>query len=123
MDGDTAGRVVRGGRDERSPTGRPRTVGSLRVLMLSRAYPNAVFPNLGLWVERPTALMNRRADIEVRVVAPEPYSPPLPRLCPLWHYARFRHIGRSEELNGVEVLRPRYLAGPGRSTYAIDSRA
>lgn len=96
---------------------------ALRVLMLSRSYPSEVFPNLGLWVERPTAVLNQRPGIEVRVVSPQPYCPPLPGIGPLGQYTRFRRIRRRERWNGVDILRPRYGAGPGRSTYAIESRS
>jgi glycosyltransferase involved in cell wall biosynthesis len=95
----------------------------LRVLMLSRSYPSYAFPSLGLWVERPTALLNKRRDVEVRVVSPQPYCPPLPDVGPMRQYVRFRPIAQQEVLNGVELLRPRFLTGPGRSTYGVESRA
>jgi teichuronic acid biosynthesis glycosyltransferase TuaC len=91
--------------------------------MLSRSYPSAVFPNLGLWVARPTELLNARDGVEVRVVSPQPYCPPLPRIRPWKQYARFRAVAHAEELNGVEVRRPRYPTGPGRSTYRFESGA
>ena len=99
-------------------SGRP-----LRILMLSRSYPSDVFPNAGLWVERPTALLNEREGFEVCVVSPQPYCPPFPNAGALRQYARFRSIPRREVQNGVEVLRPRFPTGPGRSTYAFESRA
>ncbi len=123
MDGYAGGGVIGGVRDETSRTVHARSVDSLRVLMLSRSYPSAVFPNLGLWVERPTALLNARDGVEVRVVSPQPYCPPLPGIRPLRQYARFRSIPRGETLNGVEVLRPRYPSGLGSSTYGFESRA
>ena len=96
---------------------------TLRVLVLSRSYPSDLFPNLGLWVERPTALLNERDGVEVRVVSPQPYCPPLPELGPLRQYARFRRIPRREEWNGIDVLRPRFATGPARSTYRLESRS
>jgi teichuronic acid biosynthesis glycosyltransferase TuaC len=95
----------------------------LRVLMLSRSYPSHVFPNLGLWVERPTVVLNQHRDVEVHVVSPQPYFPPLPEIGAVGQYARFRRIPRRERRNGLDVTRPRYFAGPGRSTYRIESRA
>jgi teichuronic acid biosynthesis glycosyltransferase TuaC len=91
--------------------------------MLSRSYPSDVFPNAGLWVERPTALLNEREGFEVCVVSPQPYCPPFPNAGALRQYARFRSIPRREVRNGVEVLRPRFPTGPGRSTYVFESRA
>lgn len=123
MDGHAGGRLIGGIRDDASRTVRPRSVDSLRVLMLSRSYPSAVFPNLGLWVERPTAFMNDRPGVDVTVVSPQPYCPPLPDVGALRQYSRFRNIVEREVWSGVPVVRPRYLAGPGRSTYALESRA
>ena len=100
-----------------------RTPGPLRVLMLSRSYPSDVFPNSGLWVERPTVLLNEREGYGVRVVSPQPYCPPLPPLGPLNQYARFRGIAKREVRNGVEIIRPRFAAGPGHTASAFESRA
>ncbi len=100
-----------------------RTTRPLRVLMLSRSYPSDVFPNSGLWVERPTVLLNERDGFEVRVVSPQPYCPPLPGVGSLGHYARFRRIAGNEVRNGVEILRPRFASGPGSTTNAVESRA
>ena len=100
-----------------------RTPGPMRVLMLSRSYPSDVFPNSGLWVERPTVLLNEREGYEVRVVSPQPYCPPLPPLGPLHQYARFRGIATREVRNGVEIIRPRFAAGPGHTASAFESRA
>jgi teichuronic acid biosynthesis glycosyltransferase TuaC len=91
-----------------------------RVLVLCRSYPSDVFPALGLWVERPTTLLAGRCD--VRVVSPVPYSPPLPRLGVLGHYASFRGLPKHEVRNGIEVLRPRFLIGPGRSLQSLEPR-
>ena len=93
----------------------------LRVLVVSRSYPSDVLPTLGLWVERPTRLLAERCD--VRVVAPVPWSPPFPDLGPFRQYVRFRRIPGREVRAGVEVERPRFLAGPGRSLYAFEARA
>jgi len=91
--------------------------------MLSRSYPSELFPNSGLWVERPTVLLNERDGFEVRVVSPQPYCPPLPHTGPLAHYARFRRIAGHEIRNGVEIMRPRFASGPGSRANAVESRA
>lgn len=95
--------------------------GRLRVLVLARSYPNDVFPTLGLWTEQPTAMLAERC--ELRVVSPVPYCPPLPSKGRFHSYARFRGIPRRETRRGVEILRPRFLAGPGTSLYAIEATA
>jgi glycosyltransferase involved in cell wall biosynthesis len=93
----------------------------LRVLVLSRSYPSDVLPMLGLWVERPTQLLAERCD--VRVVSAVPWCPPLPAVGPLRQYVRFRRIPRCETRSSIEIERPRFVAGPGRSLYAFEARA
>lgn len=66
-------------------------------------------------------LLARRCD--VRVLSPVPYAPPLPRFGPLGPYARFRGLPRREVRSGVEVVRPRFLIGPGRSLQSFEARA
>ena len=97
------------------------TVDDLKVLVLSRSYPSDVLPSFGLWVERPTTMLAERCS--VRVLAPVPYCPPLPELGALAQYARFRKIPRREVRKGVEVLRPRFLAGPGHTLYGYEADA
>jgi glycosyltransferase involved in cell wall biosynthesis len=91
----------------------------MRVLVLSRSYPSDVLSTLGLWVEHPTRLLAERCDI--RVLASSPWCPPLPAIGPLRQYQRFRRIPRRETRAGIPIERPRFLTGPGRSTYAFDA--
>lgn len=87
-----------------------------RVLILSRNYPNEAVPSLGPWVE---GLARHLCSMtEVRVVAPVPYCPPLPRAL---HQARFRRIPRLETRHGIAVSHPRFLTGPGYSTHVLDA--
>lgn len=93
-----------------------------RVLVLARSYPNDVLPSLGLWTERPTVLLQEHGH-DMRVVSPVPYCPPLPSVGPLRQYARFRAVPRRETRNGVDVLHPRFLVGPGTTLYALEASA
>src|SRR5580765_4837476 len=90
----------------------------LKVLVLSKNYPNRVTELLGLWVERLVGYSSRFCDI--KVIAPKPYSPPA------WvvpdKYARFRQIEGHEVRNGIEVFRPSMLVGPGYSLYPWESK-
>lgn len=91
--------------------------GRLRVLVLSRNYPNNVTSLLGLWVQE---LVRESARYcELTVVSPVPYCPPIPGLPE--SYARFRRADRRSMRDGVEVLHPRFPAGPGYSTHRIES--
>lgn len=87
----------------------------LRVLVLTRGYPNDLFPTFGVWIAHPTALLAERVDIQV--VAPVPYCPPLPELGLLSQYARFRRVAKAERRDGIAVAHPRYLTGPGNVLY------
>ena len=91
------------------------------MLVLSRSYPSDLLPTLGLWVERPTQLLAERHAVQV--VAPSPWSPPLPAVGPLRQYVRFRRIPHQETRAGIEIHRTRFLAGPGRSLYAYEAGA
>jgi teichuronic acid biosynthesis glycosyltransferase TuaC len=86
---------------------------SLKVLFLSRSYPNNLIPTMGLWVAR---LLHGLSDrCEARVIAPVPYSPPLPGLP---EFTRFRQIKAQRQQENVTVYHPRFLVGPG---YALHS--
>jgi len=88
----------------------------LRVLVLSRSYPNNITELLGLWVQ---GLVRQSAQFcELKVVSPVPYCPPFPSMPE--NYARFRRVVRRRWDDGVEILHPRFLVGPGYSTHQIE---
>jgi glycosyltransferase involved in cell wall biosynthesis len=89
---------------------------SLRVLVLSRAYPNNVTELQGLWVQR---LVRQSARFcELKVVSPVAYCPPLPGMPE--NYSRFRRVMRRRWDGPVEVFHPRLLLGPGQTTYTME---
>lgn len=92
--------------------------GSPRVLVFTRQYPNPVLPRQGLWVQRQTLAVAARTPCVV--VAPTPYCPPgrLPRAI-----AQFRDVPRREDSGPVEAHHPRFLSGPGLSTYWLEAGA
>ncbi len=88
---------------------------SHKVLVLSRNYPNRVTPILGLWVE---GLVRHISQLcEIKVIAPTPYCPPLPGFP---EFTKFRAVEKKQTLDGVEVFHPRFLTGPGYSTYNFE---
>jgi glycosyltransferase involved in cell wall biosynthesis len=88
----------------------------LPVLVLSRNYPNNVTELLGLWVQ---GLVRQSARFcEIKVVSPVPYCPPLPYMPET--YSRFRRVLRRRCDDAIEVLHPRFLAGPRYSTHQIE---
>ena len=88
----------------------------LRVLVLSRNYPNNVMELLGLWVRSSTRQVATFCD--VKVVSPVPYCPPLPGMPD--NYSRFRRIERRSQDGAIESLHPRFLLGPGYTTHTIE---
>ncbi len=86
----------------------------LRLLVLSRTYPNNVMELLGLWVQSQVQHMARTC--EVKVISPVPYCPPVPGLSE--NYTRFRRVPVSHWDGEVEVLHPRMVVGPGYSTHS-----
>jgi glycosyltransferase involved in cell wall biosynthesis len=93
----------------------------LRVLVVSRAYPNDVLPQLGPWAEALTRQIAETCD--VRVVSPVPWCPPFPRVRSLEQYTRFRDVARDEVRNGIPTVHPRIALGPGRSLYRTEGRS
>lgn len=91
----------------------------MRVLVLSRNYPNTVLPTQGLWVE---ALTRHSAEwCTPRVVAPVPYCPPLPPVNGLKYFTRYRQIPSDTEWKGIHVSHPRFLLGPGYSLHSFEA--
>jgi teichuronic acid biosynthesis glycosyltransferase TuaC len=89
----------------------------LKVLYLSRNYPNNVLPLLGLWVQ---GLVENCARLcECRVISPVPYCPPLPAICR--DYTRFRTVVRQQHADGIEVFHPRFLVPPSHRFHGVES--
>lgn len=88
----------------------------MHVLVISRNYPNRVFPHLGLWVQRQTAELAKTC--RMTVFAPVPYCPPGP--LPIG-FAKFRRIEPMRLDGSIAVHYPRFLVGPGNTTYRLDA--
>src|SRR5438477_4882870 len=88
----------------------------LRVLFLSRYFPNNVFKLLGLWVE---GLVRHCAQLcECNVISPVPYCPPIPGLAE--QYSRFREVPPQRSQGGVEVYHPKFVVPPGNRFQGIE---
>jgi teichuronic acid biosynthesis glycosyltransferase TuaC len=93
----------------------------LRVLTLSTLFPNALQPNLGVFVERQTLGLAARADVALEVVSPVGL-PAFPlSLHP--HYAPRRELVAEEEWKGLKVHRPRFSPFPTRRQPEAIARA
>ena len=88
----------------------------LRVLVLSRNYPNDVLPLLGVWVER--LVRYASATCDMTVVSPVPYCPPLPFLPQ--NYTRWRRVRPVHRDGGVEVHHPRFVVPSGSRLQGLE---
>jgi glycosyltransferase involved in cell wall biosynthesis len=82
----------------------------LHILTLSTLFPNAVQPNFGIFVERQTAGLSARQDMDVTVINPVGMPPwPLNRS---GQYAALNTLPRHEVWRGLNVYRPRFTLIP-----------
>src|SRR5579872_6716875 len=93
-----------------------RKKAAMKVLVLSRSYPNNVMELLGLWVQNQVRQLARFC--QMKVISPVPYCPALPRLSE--NYSRFRRVLRRRRDETIEIRHPRFLVGPGYSTHSIE---
>lgn len=89
----------------------------LRVLVLSRNYPNPATPRLGLWVRE--IVRHAAEHCDETVVAPVPYCPPLPGLS--GDFKRFRAVPRRRTDGPVDVFHPRFVVPPGSRFAPVDA--
>lgn len=83
----------------------------MRILTLATLFPNAVRPNFGIFVERQTAMLAAREDVEITVISPQ-VMPPWP-LSRHERYRALKALPRHETWHGLDVYRPTFLHVPG----------
>lgn len=87
------------------------------LLVISRSYPSSEFPTMGVFVERTTTLAAEEMDVSV--ICPVPWGPPLPVET---EFDRYRRVERSRVgENGVRVEYPRVPSGPGYLLHRFDA--
>jgi len=82
----------------------------LRVLSIATLFPDAARPNFGLFVEKSLRALAAQPGIDLTIVAPVGL-PPFP-LSLHKRYRALRSLPRSEQWNGLSVLRPRFTLVP-----------
>lgn len=83
----------------------------MRILTLATLFPNAARPNFGIFVERQTATLAGRDDVEITVISPQALPP-----WPLSRHPRYRALAKlpfRETWRGLDVYRPHFLHLPG----------
>lgn len=81
----------------------------MKILTFTTLFPNRDNPDFGIFVKNRMQAVNRLPGVELKVVAPVPWFPPL-RICRKWY--AFSQIPRCEVIDGLEVFHPRYLVTP-----------
>src|SRR3546814_6955270 len=82
----------------------------LRILSIATLFPDAARPNFGLFVEQSLRALAAQPGIELTIVAPVGL-PPFP-LSLHRRYSALRDRPRTEQWNGLTVLRPRFTLIP-----------
>jgi glycosyltransferase involved in cell wall biosynthesis len=87
----------------------------MRVLTFTNLYPSAAQPRHGIFIEHRMRQLVASGRASVRVVAPVPWMP----LARHWsaRHAQLARVAPVEERHGITVLRPRFLAVPGLSSW------
>ena len=83
----------------------------MRILTLATLFPNAARPNFGIFVERQTATLAGRDDVEITVISPQALPP-----WPLSRHPRYRTLAKlpfHETWRGLDVYRPQFPHLPG----------
>lgn len=88
----------------------------MNVLVFTNLYPNALNPNFGVFIRNRTLALSQIPGVEVKVVAPVPWFPPI-NISKKWY--QFSQIPTHEVIDGFDVYHLRYLVTPkvGMSLY------
>ena len=81
----------------------------MKVLIASHGYPSSQSRLAGSFVHNQVRFLQAHCDI--RCVSPTPWFPPVPG-CGRW--SAYGRIPRREVMDGIDLVRPRYLTLPKR---------
>src|SRR5579872_18839 len=93
----------------------PRKTPCRKVLVLASTFPSQVQPIHGVFVKERVRAVSELSDIEMRVISPVPYFPPI-RTFKRWY--PLSQIPRTDVIDGLAVSRPRYFLPPKIGGYA-----
>ena len=86
-----------------------------RVLSLAATcFPSVVQPVHSVFVKERLRFVNRLSEVEIRVLSPIPYFPPIPWFKRWYPWSQIPHY---EVIDGLEVYRPRYFLPPALGGY------
>jgi teichuronic acid biosynthesis glycosyltransferase TuaC len=82
----------------------------MRILVFTTLFPNAVRPDLGIFVETRLRHLVAGGKVEAKVLAPVPW---FPSTDPRWgEWSEWARVPERETRHGIEVRHPRYLNLP-----------
>lgn len=98
---------------------KPQPVGDFTqpVLVLSHVFPNPLNPNFGIFVFDQVQEL-RRLGVEIAVIAPSPWPPPLLGLLP--RVRKYHKVPERDEIAGCPVEYPKVLTLPGGHLFFLE---
>jgi glycosyltransferase involved in cell wall biosynthesis len=96
-----------------------RAGGPPPIVVVTTFFPNGAFPHRTVFVRNLVRAMRARTSVEV--IAPVPYAPPAIGVA---RWRKLRTVPAHEEVDGLAIAHPRYIAVPGLDalsgvTYAV----
>ncbi|MEM7501115.1 MAG: glycosyltransferase [Pseudomonadota bacterium] len=82
----------------------------MKILTYSTLFPNAAFPQHGIFVAERLKHLLSGSDIEATVVAPVPWVPMRSKLFP--RYSKWTNVPKCDAIGSTDVLHPRYPVIP-----------
>lgn len=80
-----------------------------KILVVSGAFPSNADPSRGIFVHQRARALSKLPDVEIRVIAPTPWAPPVASI-PKWH--AYNRLPKSEVFRELSIQRPRYFLPP-----------
>ncbi len=81
----------------------------MNILAISATFPSSTDPSRGVFVKERLKALALLDDVQVRVLAPTPWFPPLKRFSKWYRWSQFPY---EEQIEGLPVYRPRYFLPP-----------
>lgn len=87
----------------------------MRIVVLSHTYPNNINPTADFFVHRQVRAL-KKANCDVRVIAPIPYVPKLLRFNPKGK--RYGSVLKYHSIDSIPIWYPRYFCLPGKYSHS-----
>ncbi len=90
----------------------------MKILTFTTLFPNSRNPDFGIFIKNRMVAVSQFPDVQLKVVAPVPYFPPL-KISEKWY--TYSQIPKHEVIDGIEIFHPRYLVTPkiGMTLYGL----